>query len=109
MMGRMTIKKSLNFLLFCICVLFLSGCETKFDFPETPPPLPECLPAEGLRLALVLGGGGAKGMSHVGVLREFEKAGIPIDVIVGCSAGSIVGALYADCPNASYVKKILRA
>jgi NTE family protein len=47
-------------------------------------------------------------MSHVGVLAEFEKAGIPIDVIVGCSAGSIVGALYADCPNASYIKKILK-
>jgi NTE family protein len=61
-----------------------------------------------VRVALVLGGGGAKGMSHVGVLAEFERAGIPIDVIVGCSAGSIVGALYADCPNACYIKQILK-
>ena len=47
-------------------------------------------------------------MSHVGVLAEFEKAGIPIDLIVGCSAGSIVGALYADCPMACHVRHILR-
>jgi NTE family protein len=98
----------LNVYFLCVLLLVLSSCDTKLDFPENPPPIPECPPPPGVRLALVLGGGGAKGMSHVGVLAEFEKAGIPIDVIVGCSAGSIVGALYADCPNASYVQQLLR-
>lgn len=94
------------FLYFAL--LFLSSCETKFDLPDNPPPIPECFPPNQVRVALVLGGGGAKGISHVGVLAEFEKAGIPVDVIVGCSAGSIVGALYADCPNACYIKKVLK-
>ncbi|MFI0434825.1 MAG: patatin-like phospholipase family protein [Parachlamydiaceae bacterium] len=98
----------LRCLLFCALLVFLSGCETKFDLPDNPPPIPECLPPHQIRLALVLGGGGAKGMSHVGVLAEFENAGIPIDYIVGCSAGSIVGVLYADCPNAQYIKQLLR-
>ena len=47
-------------------------------------------------------------MSHVGVLAEFEQAGVPIDLIVGCSAGSIVGALYADCPHSCHVKRLLK-
>ncbi len=89
-------------------LLLLSSCETRLELPEHPSPIPERPAPECIRVALVLGGGGAKGMSHVGVLAEFEKAGIPIDVIVGCSAGSIVGALYADYPNASYIKEILK-
>jgi NTE family protein len=48
------------------------------------------------RLALVLGGGGARGFAHVGVIRELEAEKIPIHQIVGVSVGSLVGALYAD-------------
>ena len=48
-----------------------------------------------MKTALVLGGGGARGMAHVGVLQTLEKAGIPIDMIVGCSFGAIVGGMYA--------------
>ena len=103
-----TLKELLNLLLVVAVSFFLSGCETKLDIPDNPSPVPQCPHPSDIRLALVLGGGGAKGMSHVGVLAEFEKEGIPIDLIVGCSAGSIVGALYADCPNASYIKKILK-
>jgi len=47
------------------------------------------------RIGLALGGGGARGLSHIGVLRVFEKAGIPIDVIVGTSIGALVGGAYA--------------
>lgn len=100
--------KFLNICLLLLIFLVLSGCETKLDLPNDPPLIPECLPPESVCLALVLGGGGAKGLSHVGVLAEFERAGIPIDVIVGCSAGSIVGALYADCPNACHIREILK-
>lgn len=47
------------------------------------------------RVGLALGGGGARGMAHVGVIRVLEQAGIPIDCIAGTSAGSVVGAAYA--------------
>ena len=47
------------------------------------------------RLALVLGGGGAKGAAHVGVLKVLEEAGVQPDIIVGTSIGAIVGGLYS--------------
>jgi NTE family protein len=47
------------------------------------------------KVAVVLSGGGAKGVAHVGALRVIEEAGIPIDMIVGTSMGSIVGGLYS--------------
>lgn len=48
------------------------------------------------RIGLVLGGGGARGAAHVGVLQELERMRIPIDVIVGTSMGAVVGGLYAS-------------
>lgn len=47
------------------------------------------------KIALVLGGGGAKGAAEVGVLKVIERSGVPIDYVVGTSIGSIVGGLYA--------------
>ncbi len=47
------------------------------------------------KVAVVLSGGGAKGVAHIGALRVIEEAGIPIDMIVGTSMGSIVGGLYS--------------
>jgi len=47
------------------------------------------------KIGLVLSGGGAGGLAHIGVLKVIERAGIPIDYIAGTSMGSIVGALYA--------------
>ena len=47
------------------------------------------------RVALVLAGGGAKGMAHIGVLQVLEQAGIPIDIVCGTSIGSLVGGMYA--------------
>ncbi|KAJ3412840.1 phosphatidylcholine and lysophosphatidylcholine phospholipase [Chytridiales sp. JEL 0842] len=46
-------------------------------------------------IGLVLGGGGARGIAHVGILRAFEEAGIPIDMVGGTSIGSFVGGVYA--------------
>ncbi len=48
----------------------------------------------GPRVGLVLGGGGARGLAHVGVIEVLEKARVPIDLVVGTSAGALVGALY---------------
>lgn len=47
------------------------------------------------KVAVVLSGGGAKGTAHIGALKVIEKAGIPIDYVVGTSMGAIVGGLYA--------------
>jgi NTE family protein len=52
-------------------------------------------PAQAQRVGLVLSGGGAKGLAHVGVLKQLEANGIPIDYIVGNSMGAVVGAMYA--------------
>lgn len=52
------------------------------------------------KLGLVLGGGGARGMAHQGVLEVFEEEGIPIDLIVGTSIGALVGGIYALNPDA---------
>lgn len=47
------------------------------------------------KVALVLGGGSARGFAHVGVIRVLEREKIPIDMIVGTSVGSLIGAIYA--------------
>ncbi|KAK6614798.1 lysophospholipase NTE1 [Botrytis cinerea] len=49
----------------------------------------------GKSIGLVLGGGGARGISQVGIIRAMEESGIPIDIIGGTSIGSFIGALYA--------------
>jgi NTE family protein len=69
------------------------------DYTSTPTPI-----KKDINVALVLGGGGARGMAHIGVLEVLEKHNIPIDLIVGTSAGSVVGAVYADNPNAANLK-----
>jgi NTE family protein len=55
-------------------------------------------PREGVRprLALALGGGGARGVAHIGALRALEEAGLPVDAIAATSMGAIVGAIYAS-------------
>ncbi len=95
------------YILYLICLVCFNGCFCPHRFTPRADPLPPpciCVP-ERIRVALVLGSGGVRGMAHVGVIEVLEEAGIPIDVIVGCSAGSIVGALYADNPCAQKLKK----
>ena len=60
------------------------------------------------KVAVVLSGGGAKGMAHIGVLKVLEKAGIPVDIITGTSMGSIIGGLYAIGYNAHALDSLVR-
>ena len=60
------------------------------------------------RVAVVLSGGGAKGMAHIGALKVLEQAGIPIDIITGTSMGSIIGGLYAIGYNARALDSMVR-
>lgn len=59
------------------------------------------------RVGLVLGGGGARGAAHVGVLKELERQRIPIDVIAGTSMGAVVGGLYASGMSAAELEELV--
>ncbi len=72
-----------------------------------------CTPRTGLqtghgngKVALVLGGGAARGFAHIGVLKILEQNKIPVDIVLGTSAGSFVGSLYAYGFNAYQIQKI---
>jgi len=65
--------------------------------PEPPPPP---------KIALVLGGGAAKGFAHIGVIKALESHAITPDIIVGTSAGSVVGALYAGGYNGFDLQRV---
>jgi NTE family protein len=58
---------------------------------------------------LVLSGGGARGMAHVGVIKVLERERIPVDCIVGTSMGAVVGSLYASGLSADEIETQLRA
>ncbi len=77
-------------------VLFLASCAHREIIPPeaTAPPAPPPVPKPA-KIALVLGSGSAKGFAHIGVLKILETNRIPIHMIVGASAGSLVGSLYA--------------
>ncbi|RZK65262.1 MAG: patatin, partial [Pedobacter sp.] len=58
------------------------------------------------KVGLVLSGGGAKGIAHIGILKALEENNIPIDYITGTSMGGIVGAMYAAGYSPSQIEKI---
>jgi NTE family protein len=62
---------------------------------STPPPAPKPIVVPPARIAIALGSGAARGFAHVGVLKMLDAQGIHPDIVVGTSAGSVVGALYA--------------
>ncbi len=62
-----------------------------------------------LKVGLVLSGGGAKGLAHIGALKVIEEAGVRIDYIGGSSMGAIVGALYASGYSAHQLDSIFRS
>lgn len=76
-------------LFLSVVILFLSACQTAPDVVKKREP----------KVALVLGGGSAKGFAHVGVIRVLEQEKIPIHMIVGTSVGSLIGGLYAANPD----------
>ncbi len=65
------------------------------DAPQAPP-----------RIGLALGGGFARGLAHIGVLKVLEQEGIPVDFIAGTSVGSIIGAAYASGVNAEDLQEV---
>ncbi|MFD2517210.1 patatin-like phospholipase family protein [Salinimicrobium flavum] len=82
-------KKILLLLLFSVCL-------TGYAQEEDP------------KVGLVLSGGGAKGLAHIGVLKVIEEAGVKIDYIGGTSMGAIIGALYSSGYSATQLDSIIR-
>jgi NTE family protein len=67
------------------------------------------MPPSPRKIALVLGGGGARGLSHIGVLRRLERANIAPEVIVGTSIGAVIGGAYAAGMGVAAMEKTVSA
>ncbi len=78
--------------------LLAAGCADLGKAPAATAPPP--------KVALVLGGGAARGFAHIGVIKALEAQGIVPDMIVGTSAGAVVGALYAAGNNGFELQKV---
>src|SRR5271157_3403506 len=61
------------------------------------------------RICLVLSGGGARGMAHIGILKVLEDLKVPVDCIAGTSMGAIVGGLYASGMTARQIEATMRS
>ncbi len=85
-----------------LCSLIIAACATA---PQIQPP-PSGKPA---KIAVVLGAGAAKGFAHIGVLKVLESQKVPVHMVVGTSAGSFVGSLYAYGYDAYTLQKIAMA
>ena len=97
MAQRATMRAMLRTVVLLLTLAALSGGAA----PQTPTEIPRA------RIGLVLSGGGARGLSHVGVLKVLEAERIPIDAIAGTSMGAIVGGLYASGMNAGELEREL--
>lgn len=86
--------------LLTLCLLFAPA-----SFAEEAPAPRNQRPKVGL----VLSGGGAKGVSHIGALKVIEELGIPIDYVVGTSIGSIIGGFYALGYSAEEMDSLVRS
>jgi NTE family protein len=100
-----------RFVLFSLAAALLSACGTTPRQPPAtiaqaaPPPLPAPVPRK-VKIGLALGGGAARGFAHIGVIKALEAQGIVPDIVVGTSAGSVVGAMYAAGNNGFQLQKI---
>ena len=86
--------KRFFFLILLVCALIFSNFGYAQETKKTP------------KIGLVLSGGGARGMAHIGVLKALEQAGIYPDVVTGTSMGSVVGGLYALGYTPDEIEKI---
>ena len=104
-------KNQFTFVACSIFMLFaVTSCARKFMVVDNPVTQPTArVLNDRPEVALVLGGGAFHGMAHVGVIKVLEDAGIPIDLIVGTSAGSMVGALYADNPKIDSLMPLIKS
>ena len=114
----MTLKGAL--LLICACLPTVLAAQHRIIAPSVNP-MEDSLAVARVRakmdsirqyrptVAVVLGGGGARGMAHLGVLRYLEEMGIPVDLVGGTSMGGLVSGLYSLGFGAEYLDSLVRA
>ena len=85
--GKLKVRGVKHFIICAVLILIGFQAVGNGSMDTIRPPRP--------KIGLVLGGGGAKGAAHIGVLKYIEEIGLPIDYVVGTSMGSIIGGLYA--------------
>jgi NTE family protein len=102
-------------ILLSLTIGLLTACSSA---PKVNPPLiavtPSATPTPAIvvktpkpiRVGLALGGGAARGFAHIGVIKALESQGINVDIVVGTSAGSVVGAMYAAGYNGFALQKL---
>ncbi|MBB3107610.1 NTE family protein [Psychrobacter luti] len=95
------LSRLLRFSMLGILGLSISACQSMTPVAETVTPI-NTQP----KVALVLGGGGAKGFAHIGVIKALEESGITPTLVVGTSVGSLVGSLYASGYNAKQLEQL---
>ncbi len=93
--------------IFCLALLLCSASFLAHG-AENKPQLPCANVKNRPCIALVLGGGGARGGAHVGVIRQLEEQKIPVDLIVGTSIGAFIGGLYATGHSPDEIERILQ-
>ena len=112
-MNRRDTCRSLFALAATAAVAGLAGCQTApvapAPSPPAAPPPPPKPPPRPPRIGLALGGGAARGFAHIGVIQVLEEAGIPVDLVAGTSAGSLVAALYAAGRNGAMLARVALA
>ena len=94
--------------LVACAALFLTACgSTPTPPPAAPAPAAQAAPVQPkkVRIGLALGGGAARGFAHIGVIKALEAQGIVPEIVVGTSAGSVVGSLYASGLNGFALQK----
>jgi NTE family protein len=99
-------KKLIATFLSLVIVILLASCagtRPPITIPTELPPPHEI--KHQPQVILVLSGGGARGLAHIGVIKELAQAGIPVDLVIGTSAGSIIGAIYSDQGSATQVEQ----
>lgn len=90
----------------CAVTFLISGCSLLAIAPVAEPAAVLLKPARNIKIGLALGGGAARGFAHIGVIKALEAQGIVPDIVVGTSAGSLVGALYAAGNNGFALQKM---
>ncbi|MBW7934553.1 MAG: patatin-like phospholipase family protein, partial [Gemmatimonadaceae bacterium] len=103
-----TMGRRIGFPLAAAVGLALHGALPRVALAQDAPRPAACTADTG-KLALVLPGGGAKGFAHLGVLRMLDSLGVVPDLIVGTSAGAIMGALYASGLDVAEIERDVKA
>jgi NTE family protein len=93
---------------FAAVLASLSGCAPfNYTLPDSPVASASVAPMQPRpRVALVLSSGGPRGYAQIGVMRVLEEAGIEVDLVVGTSVGSLLGAFWADGRSAAEIDAI---